>query len=351
MLTETDIKALKPHPERHRWVNDSQGLYLRVAPSGRRSWVWRSKRNGKTSYFTIGEWPDLSVKAARLALAKRTGRATPPNALTVKDAIGEWFADQIEPRYRRLANTQVYMRRVVAEFGPRRLQELTRAELARSVRRYAKGAPIAGNRYLQTLKLWLGWAVETGLLETSPAAGLTRRIAGGSEKSRTRVLTDDEIRALWRLEFPHANLLRALLLTGCRIGELQRATEAHVDGDWLTVPAEHAKNRREHRVFITDALRAQFDGAGGPLFRSRNLGAVQAWLSRRHAGSAPWSAHDLRRSFATRIGELGVAPHVIGRLLNHTPQGATAIYDRSELLEERIAATKLWAAELARIVR
>ena len=48
-LTETDIKALKAHPERHRWVNDGAGLYPRIAPSDRRTWIWRTTRNGKTS--------------------------------------------------------------------------------------------------------------------------------------------------------------------------------------------------------------------------------------------------------------------------------------------------------------
>jgi Arm DNA-binding domain len=70
-LTETDIKALKPHPKRHRGVNYGAGLYLRIAPSDRRTWIWRCKRAGKTAYLTLGEWPDLTVKAARAALAKR----------------------------------------------------------------------------------------------------------------------------------------------------------------------------------------------------------------------------------------------------------------------------------------
>src|SRR5687767_14655340 len=98
-LTETDIKAIRPNPTRHRWINDGQGLYLRVAPptasdrDGRRTWVWRTKRNGNTSYFTIGEWPALNVKAARAALARRTGKSTPANALTLRDALEEWFTD------------------------------------------------------------------------------------------------------------------------------------------------------------------------------------------------------------------------------------------------------------------
>jgi integrase len=67
-------------------------------------------------------------------------------------------------------------------------------------------------------------------------------------------------------------------------------------------------------------------------------------------GPTAWTPHDLRRTFATRLGDLKVAPHVIDKLLNHTLEGVSAIYNRAELLEEREAATKLWAAELARIV-
>ena len=63
-----------------------------------------------------------------------------------------------------------------------------------------------------------------------------------------------------------------------------------------------------------------------------------------------WTPHDLRRTFSTRLGDLGVAPHIIEKLLNHTAEGVAGIYNRAELLEERIAATKAWAVELARVV-
>ena len=372
-LTETDIKALKAHPERHRWVNDGAGLYLRIAPSDRRTLILRTKRNGKTSYFTIGEWPDVTVKAARAALAKRTGRATPPNALTVKNAFEEWFADQIEPNYRRTNNTRVYVDRAIAEFGDRRLQELSRPEIARAVRLYGKETPVAANRCLATWKLALGWCVEVGLLEHSPAAGLTKRIAGGEEQSRRRVLSDAEIRAVWALGSPNANLLRALLLTGCRIAELQKAAEPRLQGDWLFIPAEHSKNGRAHRVYLLPETREQFNGRHPLLFRAVSPTAVQAWVRRlqldvnekprdewlqlrpidRETGERmpAWTPHDLRRTFSTRLGELGVAPHIIDRLLNHTPSGVASIYNRAELLEERMAATKRWAAQLALIVR
>ncbi len=386
-LTETDIKAEKADPTKERWLNDGSGLYVRIVPSDRRTWVWRTKRNGRTSYVTLGTWPDLSVKQARAALAKRTGRSTPLNALTVKDALEEWYADQIEPRYRVTKSVRTYVTKAVAEFGSRRLQELTRAEIARFVRGYAKQSPVAANRCLSALKLALAWCVEIGYLELSPGSGLTRRIAGGNEASRSRVLSDAEIREMWRLDSPNANLLRALLLTGCRISELQQASTAHlrtgekieemrpsVEGEWLLVPSENSKNGRAHHVYIVPETRVQFNGTAPLLFRRTTATNVQAWLRRVQINIdgdemprepwasiqpldeetdeplGPWTAHDLRRTFATRLGGLGVAPHVIEKLLNHSAEGVAAIYNRATLEGERIAATNLWAADLARIV-
>jgi len=373
-LTETEIKVLKPNPTRHRWVGDGAGLYLRIAPTGRTSWVWRTKRNGKTSYFTLGEWPDLTVRQARAALAKRAGRATPPNALTVKDALEEWFRDQIEPRYRVTKSTRTYVDRSIAEFGARRLQELTRAEIARFVRGYAKETPVAANRCLSAIKLALGWCVEIGYLENNPAEALTRRVAGGEEQSRRRVLSDGELREIWRLDSPNANLIHALLLTGCRIAELQKARTAHLQDDWLFIPAEHSKNGRAHRVYLVPETREQFNGRSPLLFHGVSPTAVQAWIRRLQidvdhddaprepwlsirpidpetgARMPAWTPHDARRTFSTRLGDLGVAPHVIERLLNHVQEGVAGIYNRAELAAERIAATKLWAVELARIV-
>ena len=227
---------------------------------------------------------------------------------------------------------------------------------------------------MSAIKLALGWAVEVGYLDHSPAEGLTRRVAGGDEQSRRRVLSDGEIRELWRLQSLNANLLRALLLTGCRISELQKASTEHLQGDWLFIPAENSKNARAHRVFLLPETRAQFNGRAPLLFHNVSPTAVQAWARRlqidvegddsprepwasirpndpQTGRPAPaWTPHDLRRTFATRLGELGVAPHVIEKMLNHTAEGVAATYNRAELEAERIAATKAWAAELGRIV-
>ena len=361
-LTETDIKALRPDSQRHRWIADGGGLYLRVLPSGRKAWVWRVKRSGRTSYFTLGEWPTLTVKEARQALSKRTGRATPPNALLVRDALEEWFEHHVVPKYKVTKNARVYINRATDEFGARRLQELTQQEVSRFVRGYAKKGPVAANRCLSTLKLAFSYAVEMGYLDHSPAENVTRRVAGGDEVTRARVLTDAEIRDLWAWEHPAGRLCRFLLLTALRIQEAQRATVEHVVagaaavpfdwGDRLTIPSQHSKSGRAHWVHLVPAAVAQIEpGASPRLFSATSPTQVQHAVKRKQGEQeGRWTPHDLRRTFATRLGEKGVAPHVIEKCLNHTAQGVAAIYNRAELDQERVAAFQLWGAELARLV-
>lgn len=410
-LTETDIKALRADPERHRWICEathgldgkarakagasSDGLYLRIPPGQgrveRAAWVWRNKSGGKTTWTKIEDWPLMTVKAARAAVAKRAGRAAAPSAETVRDGIEAWFADQIEGKYRRTNNARVYADWAIAAFGGMKLQEVEHNMRAITVklRAYGKRAPVAANRCLSTMRLAFGWFVEMHYIDRNPFAELTTRIAGGDEDSRARVLGDDELRELWRLESPNANLLRALLLTGCRIAELQKASTAHLmrgaaelkefrpdpEGDWLFIPAAHSKNGYAHHVYLVPEVREQFNGRSPLLFRAVSPTAVQAYVRRlqvnvdddaprepwasirpidKQTGEpmGPWTPHDLRRTFATRLGErpISVAPHVISKCLNHALEGMAAIYQRAELLEERIAATKLWAAKLGEIV-
>jgi hypothetical protein len=187
-LTETDIKALRTNHSGDRVINDGAGLYLRIQKTGRRTWIWRTKRHGKTSYFTLGEWPEMTVKAARAALAKRTGKAVSPNALTVKAALEEWFTEQIEPKYRVSGNVRVYVRRACEHFGSMRLQEIehAKAELIGFLRRYAKDSPVAGNRCLATLRLAFGWCVGVGYLDRNPLDGVSKQFAGGKEATARR---------------------------------------------------------------------------------------------------------------------------------------------------------------------
>lgn len=213
------------------------------------------------------------------------------------------------------------------------------------------------NRLLSILKTALRFARDAGYIEASPIDGLSADLVGGREQARDRVLTDAEIQRLWHAQSQHLPLLRFLLLTGQRIGEAQRATWTHIEGDRWIIPAEHAKNGRQHWVALSEQALRLFETRKSSsrelIFGSATDTGVQAWLRRwcdREKVIAAFTPHDLRRTFATRLNTLGVMPHVVEKALNHTMEGVMAIYNRAEYEPERVQAMQKWADEIDRII-
>ena len=131
-----------------------------------------------------------------------------------------------------------------------------------------------------------------------------------------------------------------------------RSTVAQISGDRMDIPKEITKSKRDHWVHLTACAKAQLEAEVAPrFFTEHSVSQVQRRVRELQEGKADrWTPHDLRRTFATRLGDLGIGPHVIEKCLDHIAQGVAAIYNRAELEGERIAATKLWAAELANIL-
>ncbi|HPR05672.1 MAG TPA: integrase family protein [Denitromonas sp.] len=343
-LTETAIRRMSP-PEREKLIGDERGLYLRIYPSGRRTWLFRTRVGGSWKTRNLGDWPTVTLAEARVKASKLAGKLL-PEAMTFGVLLDEWYNRRIEPEYRATKNIAVYVRRGKDLAGHQRLSQLTTARLVGLLTEYAEASPVAANRCLANWRLALDYAVECGYIEHNPLARTTSRVVGGKEAPRDRTLLDDEIRTLWADTHAHAPLLRFLLLTGLRISEAQSARQEHIDGDRLHIRKN--KSDRPHWVQLTPAAREQFQSDGGYLFEQRSPTAVQARLKRAGVG---WTPHDLRRTFATRVAALNVAPHVVEKLLNHSLGGVLAIYNRHDYAEERTEATTRWAAELARLTR
>ena len=343
-LSDRKIRDAKPS-DKDLWLNDGAGVYCRVRPNGTKTFVLRRKRGGNTTKVTLGLFPDMTIAEARSAAGKLSN-VIETRKLTFGDTLDEWYTRRIEPRYRVTKNISTYVRLAKEEFGTLPLRRLTTAALVRWLQRYAEKKPVAANRCCSNIKMALGYAVECGYLETNPLQAVTIRVIGGEEKSRERTLSDAEIVDLWNDLHPHAPLLRALLLSGCRISELQAAQCDNLNGNTLHIP--DTKNTRPHWVHVPALMRAQFGDYGGRLFEQRSTTAVQARL--RNTAKKTWTPHDLRRTFATRLAGLGVSPHIIEKCLNHTMQGVMGIYNRESYAAERIAAAELWATELQRIL-
>jgi integrase len=238
---------------------------------------------------------------------------------TLKELLEEWHADMVLKRYRRPAEVAAYFARMEPAVLSTKLSDLERVNIRHSLRRYAdQRGPVGANRLLSILKTALRFTRDAGYIEASPIDGLSPVLVGGREQARHRVLTDAETRRLWNAESQHVPLLRFLLLTGQRIGEAQRAIWEHVQGDRWIIPADHAKNGREHWVAISrQALRlleTRRSVSRELIFGTATDTGVQAWLRRwcdREKIDPAFTPQDLRRTFATRLNTLGVMPHVV----------------------------------------
>lgn len=363
ILTASKVEALFRKPE-ISMTADGGGLYFRKRNSSA-SWVIRRSRNKIVSFTTIGRYPEVSLAEARQVL-QRFGVDSVEDK-TVADLLQDWF-DQNQAAWRRPEQMEGYIRRLTAD-DPRlvamNIHLVDLVTVRNSLKKYARDhGNVAANRLMEILKQVFRHAVQIGYLKYSPIGDLTRKVVGGVESARGRVLTDAEIRMLWGTE-RHTKLLRFLLLTGQRIRESQIARWDDIDGDRWFIPAANNKSARDHWVALSRQSLDILDSLSskkGKVFGSVSPTAVQAYLRRwclrnkigdgnleqRHQGS--FAPHDLRRTFSTRLNELKIGPHIVEKILNHKLSGVMAVYNQANYEDERVAAMQLWADELDRIV-
>jgi integrase len=221
-----------------------------------RTWQFRRKAKGRPSITTLGTYPELSIKEARLKaaeLATKRQQSSP----TVEEAAEQWMGERVDHTHRKADQVRGYVdRAIIAELGDMRVRDVEPADIARVIRAYrdriAKlprgrtGGRPAARALLAAFKGLFGYCVANGWISISPAAQLTAAVTGPPPQARERVLTDDEIRFVMTTDIKPAPVLRFLLATGLRLGE---AYAGHRAGQYWIVPAKVAKNRREHRVW------------------------------------------------------------------------------------------------------
>jgi integrase len=357
-LTDKMVAALKPGPK-GRFVADGEGLYVRVHPSGARVFMYRSRRGGSSLWITLGSYPSLSLAAARRKAASHSSGLI-DSRMTVKLSH--------EARLLHIAKTyksplQVKQRmelHFVPKFGDKLLADVTRAEVSALLTKVAASAPVQANRLLTDIKLLFSYAVERGWLDNSPVALLSSKTVGGRESARDRVLDDDELRRLIgvlrtdRFAVPTRLALALCLLTGQRSGEVRGVTTAEVKGGVWTLPKQRTKNGKGHKVYLGKTpkllFRLGFKALGSSPF-GEMPNQVLSRATTRMAFTTPFTPHDLRRTMATHMAEMGVAPHVVEKCLNHTMAGVMAIYNRAEYADETRAAWRLWERKLLRLAR
>ena len=224
--------------------------------------------------------------------------------------------------------------------------------------------PTAANRVGSSLAAYFAWCVREGWLDVNVAATINKL----HEETRARVLTDDELRQIWQAtggDDPYSAIVRLLMLLGCRRAEIGGLLWGEIDFDaaTITLPAGRVKNALEHVIPLPTAaaeiLKAQRRDGRDHVFSDRGPHGFRSWsrgkaaLDARTGISSHWTLHDLRRTFSTRMnGKLGVAPHIVERLLNHISgrSAISRIYNRAIYASEKAAALALWAEHLTALV-
>jgi integrase len=235
-----------------------------------------------------------------------------------------------------------------------RLQEIS-GERGRKAARVARSV----------LSAMFRWGMGEGLCDHNPVVG-TNDPAVGS-KSRERVLDDSESKAVYDVcpDDDFGRIVKVLQFTGLRRDEAGglRWDEINFDAGLLTIPDTRTKN---HRTFVLplpervlNILRSVPRHNGACVFGDPNNG-FHSWshhkklLDARLAGASTpltdWRLHDLRRTFRTGLGRLGVPPHVAELCINHVRKGMSAIYDRHTYQPEIASALAQWAEHLTAVV-
>jgi integrase len=397
-LTATAIEAAKPGASRREISDGGQdGLFLVVQPTGSKSWAVRYRAEGKPVKLTLGTWPGMSLAKARAAAAealeaakagddpaakKRAEKAARLEAdLSERDKLKTLVAQYGRSRLRHLKSRATVRREldrfVVAAWGERDIHTIAKRDVIDLLDGIAEsGRAVTANRVRAYLNTFLNWCVERDVLAVSPATGVKRVV---SEASRDRVLSDDELRWLWKAcdeaGLPWGPFTKTLLLTGQRRAEVAGMRESEIAGSTWHLSAARTKNGRAHQVPLTDAVlevlagTMKIKGSGylftrtgaSPLYnfdRGRDALAVRMTVIAEKERGEPveiprWTFHDLRRTCATNLARLGIPVRVTEAILNHvsgTGGGIVAVYQRHDYAEEKRAALEAWARFVASIV-
>ncbi len=389
-LTNATIRSLPtPKTGRAEYPDDLvPGLKVRVSSRGAKSWTFRFRVDGQQRRMTLGSYPILGLADAR-ELARghliKVGAGTDPIAekqlaeealeiaereavtLSVESVIDEFIQKFcVEQKENKGVDEtrRVFDIDVIPFWGGRDIRSIAKSdviELRDKV--FERGSPVQSNRFLSQMNTFLGWCSSEDKIDFNVAREVKKR---GRETRRERVLSDDELKAIWiaceKLPLPFGQYVRTLTLTAARRSEIANLErdEIMASACLLALPKEKTKTGVTYEVPagpMAQAIIASLPLHNGRYVFSTTSGRrpisgfskAKAELDRL-SGVENWTYHDLRRTADTRMNEMGVKPHVVSAVLSHKVQGIEGVYNHASYRPEKIAAIKRWEAHIKRVL-
>jgi integrase len=356
------------------WFDDDiAGFGIRLREGGASTWIYRYRVGNQQRSITLGSTAAVPFALARKnagqleakvrlggdpASEKRVARQENANTFA---AVAQQFIAARRKEWR--ANTYDAMQRHVFKYAAalhgRPITAITQRDVALLLNKVAaESGDITANRLRATLRALWSWAIRQGLPLTNVAANTDKR----KEASRDRVLSETELAAIWKAcgDDDFGRIIKLLILTGQRQSEIAELRWDEVKDNEIVLTPDRVKNKRAHVIPLTAPTRELI----GP--RSSHLrvfgrtdagfkghGYAKANLDRRIGSIQPWVIHDVRRSVATHMAELGVLPHVVEAVLNHVSghkAGVAGVYNRASYSKEKREALTLWAEHVEVLV-
>lgn len=380
-LTDTALKALKPKDKPYT-VADERGLYVEVFPTGGIVWRCRYRIGARREKLTLGKYPALTLKNARLkrdeaaqaaamdkspAQQKQLAKRAAAEATTVSEFGERFFLEMVnKDRADTTIPRRYFDKNIVPAIGAKAVRDVTTEDVRAIIwKKKDEGFDAAAGQVRGVLKRLFDYAMTAGLVSVNPVLALPMRHVHRA-KSRDRALSPEEIRLFLRAAF-ESNVrrqfklaLHLILLTMVRKSELLLARWEHVDIDaaeWH-IPAEHSKTGKPHIVHLSkqaaDLFKELQKLAGGSALVLPGRGsltkpfadnAINNALKIALAGQEipAFTIHDLRRTASTLLHENGWPSDVVEKALNHTIGGVRGVYNRAEYEPQRREMLQFWA--------
>jgi integrase len=331
----------------------------------------RYRHGGQQTVHSLGRHGPLTPDTARAKARQLLGLVAGGTDPFAQALSGEGLATTVDrylDRKRSLVKpnsfreVERYLRDHSSPLHRLRLGEIDRRKVAALLGEIeTSSGAVTRNRLRSALSAFFAWCITEGLLDANPVTGTAQADEG---RSRERVLTAEELRALWRSldNGPFSEILRLLLLTGQRRNEIGRLHWSEIDlpRKLIVLGAERVKNSRQHELPLSRQTleiieRQPRRNSSAFLFSDKqgfgDWDGAKIRLDQR-LDIAPWRIHDLRRTAATGMAELRVQPHIIEAVLNHVSghkAGVAGIYNRARYEGEMREALQRWADHLDQI--
>jgi integrase len=384
-LTTTTVRTAKLPPgkiDHLEWDDDIPGLGLRIREGGSRRFIFQYMIGTKHRRMTLGvATPETVARARKIAgelhARVRLGQDPASDKVEVRRQASETFLPaaeeflEIKRMEYRPGSFREVRRHLLLHSKPLHHLPVARitlrdvADLIASVTKQSGG--VTANRVRSSLSVLFSWLIQNGRVPANPVINAGKN----PERPRDRVLTPAELKLIWNNlngdQF--AAVVRLLMLTGQRANEIAGLRWTEIADGQIVLPTERTKNKRAHTLPLAPAaaeiIEQQPRRDGRDLIFGDGDGPFSGWsrcrerLDERIAkanGGKPlpdWTIHDLRRSAATHMAEIGVLPHIVEAVLNHVSghkSGIAGIYNRAGYEKDKRDALIRWAGWLIALV-